>query len=249
MSLASSICCPLQIKAQCDPCGRCTRIAWPYVGWPGIIAYVMEFILLIVLNLALLGIFDLGDRAIFIILLVTTTIYVALWIWNLFWRAPCYITVLSERTCDSRCGLELIGKGCPGDYATRVRDDIQQVRDETHLREGVYAGLTFLILFAIYVGVYGGEVFDTPTGEDALAFLLFIGGRILLALWTGVVWFATKNILAAEPDLWYRHFTAVDNDQYLLGCVGVVAANTCPINIGAKNLGRKNAKIVDASAF
>lgn len=207
----------LTIQPVCNPCAKtCQRIAWPYVGWLGIIATVIEFIIIVIFALMLVGIIFVDDRVILAILLIVTTIIVILWIINLFWRAPCFTMARTPPTCEYKCGLELIAKLCPGDYAIRVREDLYHTRDETHLRNSVVTGLWFLFMFAIFVGPNGGQVFDNiDSRTSAAGFMHFVIGRIIIMAMIGAYGLGIRALLDAEPDFWWRHLTAVDNDQLL----------------------------------
>lgn len=233
--------CPCElvtIQPVCNPCAKtCTRVAWPYVGWLGIVQYVFEVIGVVIFMLMLTGVLYVDDRVVLGILLFLTSLAVLLWFINTFWMAPCYTTVRTAPTCEFKCGLVLIAKLCPADYAIRHKEDRYQNNDETHLKNSIWTGIAFLIMFIALVAPNGGKVFDNiDNNTDSDGFMHFVIGRIIIGLLIGAYGIGIRALFDGQSDFDYRHDTAVDNDQIAtnenLGFTSVFATRAlqAPVN-------------------
>ena len=201
------------IEPVCNPCPKyCQRSASPYVGTLGIVAYIVEIAIVIILSLMLVDVIGGDNRIILGFLIALVVLHFILWIVNNWWRAPCY-SMRHTALCDSECGTYLIMKSCPGDYATRTRDDLQQSNDQSHLIDSLVTGIYFLIMYALFVGLKGGgRVFDNLQDDpntDARDVMNFTISRILIMALIGALGMVIRRIFDTRSDFLYRHFTAI----------------------------------------
>jgi hypothetical protein len=184
----------------------------PYVGTLGIIAYIFEFVFVIILSLMLVDVWGADNRIILALLIALVVLHFILWIVNNWWRAPCY-SMRHTALCDSECGLYLIMKSCPGDYATRTRDDLYQSNDQSHLIDSLVTGIYFLIMYALFVGLKGGSrVFENLHNDrdtDARDVMNFTISRILIMGLIGALGMVIRRLFDTRSDFLYRHLTAI----------------------------------------
>lgn len=207
------MCEVVTVEPFCRPCPKtCIRMARPYIGWPGVVSYIFEIPAVIAFTLMLTFTITTDDRWVLGILLGVTIVNVILWAWNLLARAPCY-TIVKAPYCENPCGIELIGKPCPGDYARRYLDDAYHTNDETHLRNSILTGLFFLFNYVLTVRS-DRRVFDSLLNQTTNEqWMYFIIGKILIMGIIGAYGLGIRALLDATPDLLFRHFTAVPIDR------------------------------------
>lgn len=199
------------IEPVCNPCPKtCQRNQGPFVGTLGWIAYIGEIAAVIVLSLVLVDVIGGNNIIVLGFLLGLTALNVILWIVNTWWRAPCY-SMRHTALCDNKCGMYLIMKSCPGDYATRARDDLYQSNDETHIRNSIVTGIYFLIIYALFVGLKGGSsIFDNLNDDsDTREVMNFTISRIIIMAIIGAYGMGIRLLFETRSDFLYRHFTAI----------------------------------------
>lgn len=232
-------CGDICIEPICNPCPKtCIRIARPYVGWLGIILYVVEIPVVIVFSLMMTNIIYTEDKLLLGLVLAVTILTLIFWVINLLWRAPCFSSVRAPY-CGNPCGIELLAKQCPGDYARRVQDDAYHTSDETHFRNSLLTGIFVLFLYALIVRNDGRRVFDylTEANFTAQQTTFFVIGRLIILAAIGGYGLSIRTLLDAWPDFIFRHVTAVPIDPTL----GKESAFVPLQGKKAQSLGRKNA--------
>ncbi len=188
------------------------------MGWAG---YIIEGITLFVVALMTIGVIETNYRLVLALLVITIVLDLIFWIINLFRYAPCFTIQTLSTVCDPS-GCELIVKGEPCDYATRVNADIRHANDQSHLQTALVAGLFVFLLFGIFIARNGTGAFaplNPAAGAAVLASLpLFASVRAIQILIVVAYAFGFKHLLDTHSDLMYRHFTAIPEIIMTDGC-------------------------------
>ncbi len=233
----------------CTPCARtCQRYLYPYVGPLGWTTYVIDGILVVVTALMALEFINTDYRIILGLLIPAILVNLIFWIVNLYYYPPCYTTARAP-IYDSACGVDLIVKECPGDYAVRVAADLRQANDEWHFRNNILGGVAMLFWFTLFAGIRG-------TGAFVLLPEVFLSTDIRYYVITKVieigiiVVFVANFIILNETrsDVMFRHFTSVGEWQTKDSkrdspSVSYGASSTLLTNTNAGGLSSVNSKL------
>jgi hypothetical protein len=202
--------------AQCEPkCAPtfCTRVAWPFVGALGWVAYILEAVVIIWVSLMLIGVVRQDPYIILGLLLGIILVDFVFWIGNIFWCAPSYATSAVQAT--GCAPADLIVRDRPYNYACKVAFDLKHGNDQAHLQTTILGGLFTLLLFGIFVGVRSVNAFNTlpaaPTGDQIMLFVIAKALEVMIIAAIGMSFHI--HLTETHSDFMWRHLTAI-NEQY-----------------------------------
>lgn len=202
-------------EAPCNPCPKyCRRTAYPRIGWLGVLGYIVEAVTVIWVGFMWIGVASRDYRIVLGLLLGTILFDFLFWAINLFTAAPCYSLQTLPSLCDP-CGCELIVKGEPCDYYTRILRDLHHANDQQHLSTSILGGLFVLFYFAWYVGTHGSVTFEliTLVNDGPVQTMFFATSQTILLAIIGVFGYGFKLLLETHSDLMLRHFTALPDQM------------------------------------
>jgi amino acid transporter len=197
-------------KGVCLP-NFCSRINVPYFGWSGMLAFIWEAILVLILSLMLFEVIPQDGIVIVVLLLITVTVFTVLWFWTSFNCAPVY-----EMT---KCEEEaiLVRPGSNREYYWHLVWDARHKNDQGHIQVTLKGALFSLLLLALFIGFSGGPglgVFDRlesaqPTLDQ---FRYYVMAKMYIVLVIASIGIAFNlYLLETHTDFTVRHFSATHN--------------------------------------
>lgn len=197
-------------ESPCNPCPKyCRRPAYPRIGWLGALGYVVEAVTVIWVGFMLIGVASRDYRIVLGLLLGTILFDFLFWAINLFTGAPCYSIQTLPSACNP-CGCELIVRGDPCDFHTRVVRDFHHGNDQQHLSSSIMAGLYVLFFFGWFVGQNGGQTFGSlPLVATSLQIMQFVIAQSILLAIIGAFGYGFKLLMDSHSDIIIRLVTAL----------------------------------------
>ena len=199
---------------DCEPCKTCPQpAAYPYVGGLGITAYVLEAIAIIWFGWMFVNATSQDYRIYFGLLVGILLFDLLFWIINLFRGASCYVMKTLPSACNP-CGCELIVKGDPCEYESRLIKDLYHANDQEHFQLTILGGAFVLFFFGLFVLTAGTGGFNFLVDPIfAVPVMNFVIAKGLQLMAIAAIANGFKRLCDTHSDLMRRHFSAINSNE------------------------------------